>query len=88
MISNHKASATCAPLFTCFLPVIMSPCELFGDHSFGFQRLTRFDDVEIGNTLQFLSADVRGKIFERNQGTCLHHCRFWKDMSEWIRTDS
>jgi len=36
------------------VPVIMSPGELLGDHSLGFERLTRFDDVEVRDALQLL----------------------------------
>ena len=35
------------------IPVIVSPGELFRDHSLGLERLTSFDDVEVGNALQF-----------------------------------
>lgn len=36
------------------VPVVVSPGKLLGDHSLGFERLTRFDDVKVGDTLQFL----------------------------------
>jgi len=38
----------------CQVPVVVSPGELFRDHSLGLERLARFDDVEVGNALQFL----------------------------------
>jgi hypothetical protein len=39
------------------IPVIPLPAELLGDEAFRFQRLERFDDVEIG--------DVEGMVFRR-----------------------
>lgn len=36
-----------------YLPVIMPPCELFLNVSFGFQRLESFDNLQIGDGFQF-----------------------------------
>jgi len=36
------------------VPVVVSPGELLGDHTLGFQGLASLDDVKVGNALQLL----------------------------------
>ena len=60
MMSNHNKAGKSFEYLQIeylrgLLPVIMSPGELLGDHSLGFERLTRFDDVEVRDALQLLS---------------------------------
>ena len=85
MVYNHfiRANKLIDARRSTALPVVVSPGELFRDHSLGLERLARFDDVEVGNALQFLEG---GEIFFQSRWSESHVQRVLHVRMEWTES--